>query len=224
MSKVKSWLDDLIHECMEEVCEEIAAGETPTPEPEQEPAEDKRIKRLENSCRKWERKYKQLLEDYTELKSRTRIVEVVKTIPDTKESEALYEELRVLREQLSVLSEKVAVYETTTPADVYQKKVEDYRKIVEAFDISQYKILMVTSTDYPRELPFDCVDITGNPKAIRRCAYVDFVLVDVNYIRHTDYYNVKMFCKQNGVQLIHVNCRNKDVILSEVKRQVMRII
>lgn len=178
---------------------------------------------------------KSLLRELTAANKRIEALEIganMKNAPVVKEvkvrddevEKALYEELMLVQERKNYLEHKLAVYEATeTPEEyaVLEELFEEKEQEI-SIDLSNYKLLIIGKDENKEAYPWDWVDVDGNPKAVARVAYADYVLFDARYNSHHSYWTVKQECKRKGVPLLHINNRNRDTIVTEVKRLIGR--
>lgn len=176
-------------------------------------------KRLERVGNRYEKLKQRRSEDKREEKCITVTEKVV--VKDTEESEALYHDLQIAQNRLQLAEEKLAIYEKSITREEYTEKEKEYTKEIEEFDISRYKILMVSSSAFSANYPFEVIDIARKPKSLYKCAYADYVLFDTVHNPHRVYYMAKDFCKDKGVPLFHINNTNRDLVVNEVKRLIM---
>lgn len=141
-------------------------------------------------------------------------------VRDTHVEDELYQEVVMLRNRVLNLEDKVARYELAVSDEEYEVLDSLYMEQQDTVDISGYKILIAGSDNNKSAYPFNYVDLNSNIKLVGKFDYVDYAFFDTRTNSHHVYYTVKSRCKKHNVPLFHINCRNKDLMLSEAKRLI----
>lgn len=149
---------------------------------------------------------------------RTIVKEVPVEVPVEVYDDDLFEELVSAKERIIVLEDKLSLIGKTVTTTVKEDEVP----VIESIDIdlSDYKLLMIGSKDGAESYPCEYVDINVNYDRLDRIANMDYVLFDTRVCSHQLYWAVKSRCKSFGTPLLHINCRNKDRIVQEIKRAI----
>lgn len=149
---------------------------------------------------------------------------VTKTIemPVLKEiyDDDMYDDYRRQSERVAQLERRLAILETAITPEKEKEAGVVYEDAVKDIDLSQYKILIVGRSDNAECYPFEWIDVTSNTDKLKRIPYRDYILFDTRIKGHKTYWAVKNECKRCNVPLLHINCRNKDRIITEIKEAI----
>ena len=85
-------------------------------------------------------------------------------------------------------------------------------------DLSQYKIMVVTSALHANAFKYEIVDIDKDPKRVNRLLKADAVVIDTKHISHPTYYSVRNTCQAHGIKTLHYGRRDPKILDEMLKR------
>lgn len=178
---------------------------------------NKQIKNKERLIRKLNKSNSELRDKCARLESRKEVQVIKEVVKDEEELESYYAELQVMANKIAILQDKVNVYEATTSKEDYEVQELVYKDIITDVDLSAYVIYIIGECAVNSDYPFPYLEINKTSN-LNKLLKADYVLVDIMHMSHAAYYRIKSFCKVNNIKWYHLNNRNREAVISDVKR------
>lgn len=138
-----------------------------------------------------------------------------------KTVEELLSQIMALERENSLLKDKNAIYELEVSSEEEKEVAQEiFDDEAEGIDLNNYKIIVITCEDDKSKYTLPILDLTNSTARINKLLSCDLVAFDCNHNSHHCYWQVKQFCKSNGIRFAHMTCSPNNME-KELKKYIL---